>query len=71
MMGRSTLRAISRTIDSEKAPPTVESPIRIVASIFANHVGKSDLAVGSPRPSSQTFLRLSIDGLFGGQIFSP
>jgi len=34
MMGRSTLRAISRTMASENAPPAVERPIRIVASIF-------------------------------------
>ena len=40
-------------------------------SDLSNHVGKSDLTVRSPGPSGQTFLRLSIDGLFGGQIFSP
>src|ERR1700744_4988069 len=34
IMGRSTFRAISRTIGSENAPPTVENPIRIVASTF-------------------------------------
>jgi hypothetical protein len=32
--GRSTLRAISRTIGSLKAPPTVERPIRTVASTW-------------------------------------
>src|SRR6201996_7288978 len=34
MIGRSTFRAISLTIGSEKAPPTVERPIRIVAFIL-------------------------------------
>src|SRR5262245_25873660 len=34
MTGRATLRAISRTIGSVNAPPTVESPIRMVASIW-------------------------------------
>src|SRR6267378_2699964 len=34
IIGRSTFRAISRTIGSEKAPPTVENPIRAVALIF-------------------------------------
>src|SRR6201993_5036602 len=34
IIGRSTFRAISRTIGSEKAPPTVEKPIRAVALIF-------------------------------------
>src|ERR1700750_73077 len=34
MIGRSTFRAISRTIGSEKAPPTVERALRIVALIF-------------------------------------
>src|SRR5258705_8957429 len=34
IIGRSTFRAISRTIGSEKAPRTVERPIRIVALSF-------------------------------------
>src|ERR1700755_1209969 len=34
IIGRSTFRAISRTIGSEKAPPTVEKPIKIVALSF-------------------------------------
>src|SRR6201993_5571054 len=34
IIGRSTLRAISRTIGSENAPKTVEKPIRAVALIF-------------------------------------
>src|ERR1700743_3450096 len=34
MIGRSTFSAISRTIGSEKAPPTVERPIRMVALIL-------------------------------------
>src|SRR5262244_843299 len=35
MIGRSTLRAISRTIDSLKAPRAVDRPMRIVALIFS------------------------------------
>src|SRR6476646_7976463 len=34
MIGREVLRAISRTIDSVKAPLADEKPMRIVASIF-------------------------------------
>ena len=34
MIGRSTLRPISRTIASVNAPRAVDSPIRTVASIF-------------------------------------
>src|SRR5207244_11854728 len=33
-IGRSTLRAISRTTGSVKAPPTVDRPMRIVASVL-------------------------------------
>src|SRR6266853_4666645 len=35
IIGRSTFRAISRTIGSEKAPRTVEKPISAVALIFS------------------------------------
>src|SRR4029453_10981892 len=35
MIGRLTLRAISRTIDSLKAPGAVDRPMRIVALIFS------------------------------------
>src|ERR1039458_10722459 len=41
MIGRSTLRAISRTIDSVKAPPRVDRPIKIVASTLRMTVSKS------------------------------
>src|SRR2546422_4074881 len=44
MIGRSTLRAISRTIDSLNAPRAVDRPIRIVALIFA-------ITPASPMPS--------------------
>src|SRR5215467_12895585 len=54
-----------------ESPANRRKPDKDGSVDLANHVGKSYLTIGGPKPSGHTVLRLGVDSLFRGKVCSP